>query len=628
MSAATAASSARSEFARSWWTAAAWVLCAAGCVARLLNLDADPTYALWIGYFTDEGRWNETARNLALFGQPDLYGISRIHLILSPGYQAVNYLVFEAAGVSLWNARLLSAIAGSVLLVLTVAALRRCVDGLVLLAGTAVLAFSVLIFNLSRLAIPEVPALLFLSSAFFLLVLGRARVPAAVAAGLLVACAAAFKGTTVFVAPAFVLVAALVHDGGRREASHRAVGFLAGLAAPALIGLVLAAAAGLLSQLSLAGLLEQLAGYLRPGSAYDVFTRLTDDVYWAPVLCLLLGAWYGSFLLEGGAYRRDPVLGRLFVATGIWSVWALFVWAAQQYSPGRYLVHVIYPLTLHAVVVAAIWRGGGGADVASQWQVATPMLRALRTAWLVVPTVILLTPVVARVALPAGIDLSRLSNRALLLAATGALSWAVVWRAGPRPALVRALLVFPAVMAGFWLVNSQLEKPLGFWFSASPVEQAALAAAVVSSLALAGARGLGWLAPVLSAALVATAVRASPVLYSPTYAVRDASRELERRFAGELVCSVQASSFFLDNGLRYRDDLTVSDSAGGAVVLAYPHGRPRARAREYLSSEFVEEPGYELPVSPGYLWEPGVGEFPQRFVRLEVFRRARPPATQ
>lgn len=628
MSAGTAAPSDRSEPVRSWWLLAAWMLCAAGGVARFVNLDADPIFSLWIGYLTDEGRWNETARNLALFGRPDLYGISKIHLILGSGYQAVNFLLFETAGVSLWTARLSSAVAGSLVIVLTVAALRRHVDALALLAGTAVLAFSVLDINLSRLAIPEMPALLCVAAAFFLLVSGRASVSRAFVAGVLVACGAAMKGTTVLVAPAFVLVSALAPEGEQRVAGRRIAGLLAGLVAPALVGLALAAAAGLLVPLSLPGMVTQLAGYLRPGSAYDLFARAMDDIHWGSVLCLLLGAWYGTFLVVGGAHRRHPVLGRWLLATGAWSAWALCVWAVQQYSPGRYLVHVLYPLTLHAVVVATIWRREPCIDVPGTKRVAAPRVRPLWIVWLILPTAILLAPLPARLVPLAGVDLGHLSGRVLLLASSGVLLWVAVWRVGPRPALVRLLLAFPAVMGAFWLVNTQLARPLGFWFSVSPAEQAALAIAIISSVVLAAVRRLEWLAPAVAAAVVATGLAASPMLYAPTYVVRDASRELQRRFEGELVCSVQASSFFLDNDLRYRDDLTVSDAAGGAVILAHPHGLPRANALRYLHAEFDEERGYEIPVSTGYLWEPGVGEFPQRFVRLEVFRRARPPSTQ
>lgn len=606
------------------WPAAIWMICLAGCVVRFVHLDADPNFPSWIGYLTDEGRWNETARCLALFGRPDFYGISKLHLVLSPAYQATNYLVFEAAGLSFWTARLLSAATGSLLLVLTVLTLRRHVDALAMLVGIAFLAFSVLVANLSRLAIPEMPALLFMASAFYVLAIGRANLVNIVVAGVLVAGGAAMKGTTVLVAPAFVLVVALAPDDTRRVALRRVAGFVAGLVTPALIGLVIASAAGLLTQISLIGMFTQLAGFLRLGGAYDVLMRLVDNADWAPVLCLLLGLWYGSFLVASGIHRGDAVLCRLFLATGIWSAWALVVWVVQQYMPGRYLVHALYPLTLHAIVGATIWRRARIDSVPAPLRgTALPWVRALWTAWLVLPTAILLVPLAAHAAQAVGIDLEHLANRVLLIAAAGVVVWAAVWWVGPRPALVRRLLVFPVVMGTFWLVNSQFEKPLGFWFGASRAEQVLVGTAIICSLTLTGVRRLDWLAPVATVAIVVAGVFASPALYAPTYVVRDASRDLQRRFDGKFVSSDRASSFFLDNVLHYRDDLTVSGVAGGAVVLAHPHAYPSVNSRRYLSAEFAEEHGYEIPVSPGYLWEPGVGGFPRRYVRLEVFRRAR-----
>src|SRR5712691_9653833 len=83
-----------------------WAFIALACLARFIHLDSDPKFEYWIGYITDEGRWIETARNLALFGNLRLYFVSKLHLVLSPGFQTINYVVFELAGVSLWTARI------------------------------------------------------------------------------------------------------------------------------------------------------------------------------------------------------------------------------------------------------------------------------------------------------------------------------------------------------------------------------------------------------------------------------------------------------------------------------------------------------------------------------------------
>ena len=79
-------------------------------VLRFAMLDADPHYYEWQGYIADEGRWVEHARRLALFDQLLVFGKGNIHLVLSPLYQAVNFVIFEIAGVSRSTTRFFSAL--------------------------------------------------------------------------------------------------------------------------------------------------------------------------------------------------------------------------------------------------------------------------------------------------------------------------------------------------------------------------------------------------------------------------------------------------------------------------------------------------------------------------------------
>jgi len=607
--------------------AAVWAVCAAGILIRFVNLDADPAFSLWIGYITDEGRWNETARNLALFRELAMYGISRIHLVLGAGYQAVNFVVFELAGVSLWSARLFSAVAGSLILLTSVLALRRHVDGLALLVGMAVLGFSTLLVNISRLAIPEMPALLFSLLAFLMLTLGRRGWATAFGAGVVFACAVAMKGTTVLMVPGFVFV--VFATRGRETAGVTArllASFAAGLVVPAALGLAVAGAVGLLASLSLANLAAQLAGYIELATPFVVAGRFLNEPLWAPVMCLLLGLWYGSWVGGSEAARRDPTVARLYAGTAVWSLWALLVWATEAYSPGRYLVHVLLPLTLHAIVVATIWQRGGGEHALRSLMSAPGRAGLLRTTWLALPTGLLLGSAAARVAVSwALFDVSRLSHRAALLLVVVVLVTLMAGLLRSRRVAVRVLLTFPGLFGAFWLINSQFERPLGFWVGGSTFEQVTFWA---MALLVAGAslnQRYKSVAVVIAVLIVAAGAYASSIIGSPTYSIRDASRDLGRRYAsGDLLCSVQAGSLFLENKLRYRDDLLVADQAAGVVILAQPEGKPRARAHEVLKVGFVEESGYDLQVSAGYWWEPGVGELPERFSRIEVFRRSGP----
>ena len=133
-----------------------------GLAARFLVLASDPAYDLWAGYVTDEGRWTEQARSLVLFGQTDLTSVlSRMHLLLALLFQAAEAVSFQLFGVSFTSARLVTAISGAVLLLATFLILRRRVTGVALAVATCILALQVDLVTLSRIAIPEVPALLF-----------------------------------------------------------------------------------------------------------------------------------------------------------------------------------------------------------------------------------------------------------------------------------------------------------------------------------------------------------------------------------------------------------------------------------------------------------------------------------
>src|SRR5687768_1313015 len=96
----------------------------AGIVLRFLYLDADPHYYGWWGYVTDEGRWVTHARELVLFGQVRAVDWT-LHLMLAPVFQGISYVTFKLLGVSIFSARLFSALCGSGLLVVAWTLLRR-----------------------------------------------------------------------------------------------------------------------------------------------------------------------------------------------------------------------------------------------------------------------------------------------------------------------------------------------------------------------------------------------------------------------------------------------------------------------------------------------------------------------
>lgn len=110
-----------------------------GILLRFLYLNADPYYYEWVGYITDEGRWVQHGRSLALYGV--LIDGNGLHFLIAPLFEFVNYAVFQLAGVSFLTSRIFTALCGSTLLVLVWEALRRAVTPQALLLGLTLLAF-------------------------------------------------------------------------------------------------------------------------------------------------------------------------------------------------------------------------------------------------------------------------------------------------------------------------------------------------------------------------------------------------------------------------------------------------------------------------------------------------------
>src|SRR5262245_7603007 len=129
-----------------------------GVALRVLFLDADPHYYEWIGYITDEGRWTDAARQLALFGRvaPPLWSL---HVVVAPLFQLLSYVVFALSHVSVLSSRLLSVIAGCVVLLAFWVAFRRTTTPEALFVGIVPLAVQTDLVVLSRLAVPEMSSM-------------------------------------------------------------------------------------------------------------------------------------------------------------------------------------------------------------------------------------------------------------------------------------------------------------------------------------------------------------------------------------------------------------------------------------------------------------------------------------
>ena len=100
---------------------------------------ADPPWLAPIGItWHDEGVWAHNARNKALFGQWQLDQWNPMYV--SPVFTGLEYLSFSVFGVGLWQARLVSVVAGVAATAALALGLRATATPAVALAGAALLA--------------------------------------------------------------------------------------------------------------------------------------------------------------------------------------------------------------------------------------------------------------------------------------------------------------------------------------------------------------------------------------------------------------------------------------------------------------------------------------------------------
>ena len=380
------------------------LLVALACLVRLVHLDADPHFPTWISYIVDEGRWSESARNLALFGTTEAFA-DRIHLIMSPAYQVANYLAFRVAGVGFASARASAAIAGLLIVIASCVALRRHVSAFALALGVVILGFEATLLAESRTALPELPSLLGNLLAFLVLVVGRQNRRNAFMAGLLAAASVAMKGTTVLVVAVLPLMILLDRRGvAWSQQLPRLAAFLAGFAIPLVAGLAAAVGIGLIGIHHLDRMLPRFLSFLSLADPRAVVWAMFESPTYEARNLMLLGMWFCSWPWMHRGPSTSVVTRSLYLMSAVWAGWWLAVWVGNAYSPGRYVVHFIVPATLNVMAGLTLADRDTVGRIAAGLARQGPIARAIKLFWLALPTAILLATILASFAPLVGWD--------------------------------------------------------------------------------------------------------------------------------------------------------------------------------------------------------------------------------
>jgi hypothetical protein len=544
------------------------VVVALGVGLRFLRLDADPHYYDWIGYITDEGRWIDQARELALFGRSDEARPS-LHVLVGPLFQALSYGVFRVLDVSILSSRLISAVSGSLLLVAFWLGMRRRASAQALLVPMTMLAFAEDLVVFSRIAIPEMTVMA-VHLLIYLVITSRRRQSFSLA--LAGAAALVTVGIKITALPVVGIFALLLLTEPRDPSWPRSrwrdlTLFLAGLLSPLAIVAALWAARGPAGVGLLPRAVALVERFVAPSSLYGALAFVFEDPM-APALNLwLLALWCALVGWRAAGPLVDVVSRRALVTSVTWIAVYAVVMLGLNYFPNRYKIHILVPMAIAIAVGLTLLQRAGRPRVDALLAGETGGRAALMAGVLGLPTAVVIAPLVAgTVGLLGGNPERLLMKMGCTLFAVVVTGVALVLLRRRRPSAV-FLLVFPVTTALIWSTAQRIglhDTP--FWATAPLAPHAAgwlamlLVSGVVAGMTTASRRGAPGATLVLAARVwavwyVAVCLPALvPTYLKPHYSIRSVSRQLAISLAdvAEPIGSSGADGLFREGRLRYR----------------------------------------------------------------------------
>ncbi|MGH9371517.1 MAG: ArnT family glycosyltransferase [Vicinamibacterales bacterium] len=203
-------------------------VCVIALALRILFLTADAPWNPFVGIvWHDEGAWVHNARNRALFGQWSLDGWNPMYV--APVFTALEYGSFVAFGVGVWQARLVSVVAGMASGVLGALGVRRLAGPMAGIVAGALLATNYVYVMYNRAAIMEATMVAFIVAAWYCYVRAQESPVWGAAAGVCALLSFFTKAAAAFFIAALVLEALIA--AARLRPAETATGRRAGVAA-------------------------------------------------------------------------------------------------------------------------------------------------------------------------------------------------------------------------------------------------------------------------------------------------------------------------------------------------------------------------------------------------------------
>jgi Dolichyl-phosphate-mannose-protein mannosyltransferase len=585
-----------------------------GILLRFLCLDADPRYYEWVGYITDEGRWIQHARNLALHGT--LVDSSRMnfHLFMAPLFELSNYLVFELFGVSLLTSRIFTAFCGSAILTLFWACLRRAVSPQALLVGVALLALESNLVALSRMAVPEMVVISFLLATYFLIVLGT-HPSQILSAGLLLLVASGMKVTAALSLPIFSIMILVMP---RRVTDTRRwrdlVLFLSGFLITGLIGggigyfLISDQIPSLLGNVAgFVTLIETFSG-ISKGFLYHLISFPFQHSLSYTFNLWSLGVWLGTMgWWASGWDKIDFRLHRYLTTSGTWFILYFLLMSSLEYFPTRYRIHILIPMALFITFGTSLIQKVGMVEVIRAVADAKGRFGLFWLSMFGVPTAVFFSPLLMSIIALLGIDSQRLSSK---LSCFLFLLVAVTYfgqKSKRNSRVVSFLLIFPLMEAMIWLVLPMLGIQ-SFW----PTEEFGIYAVysflgILVAIALSyillkvtdmlkSTEGSQFITVVTMVCLTISLVRIIPGYFDRHYSIRDSSRDLSRLLpATATIATFKAETMFNNNNLRYSSFAWRAEKPDFLLVTF-----DFTKIKDFFEKEYHFIKSYNVWVSPEY----------------------------
>ena len=198
---------------RTRFIAALLLILAVATILRTIYPVADPPWESTVGVvWHDEGAWTHNARNKALFGawRQDEWN----PVYIAPVFTALEYASFRAFGVGIWQARLVSEVAGVLSVLLLALGVRRIAGPPAGIAAGALLATNYVYVMYDRAAIMEALMVAFIVASWYCSTRAETNAKWGALAGVCATLAFFTKAAAVFYIGALGLLVLLPPKGG------------------------------------------------------------------------------------------------------------------------------------------------------------------------------------------------------------------------------------------------------------------------------------------------------------------------------------------------------------------------------------------------------------------------------